>query len=80
LRDCAGSGDEDENEDEDEEDPPAVIEKSKKTSFSREMADLNGISQRHGKHLRALIGEGAGQIIAVGAAVDWRSRKQKPTD
>jgi hypothetical protein len=31
------------------------------------------------KHLRALIGE-AGLIIAVGGAVDWMSRVQKPTD
>jgi len=38
-----------------------------------------GISGKRGKHLRALIEE-AGLIIAIGGAVDWRSRVQKPTD
>jgi hypothetical protein len=36
LMDRAGSGDEDESEDEDEDDPPVVIDKSKKSSFTRE--------------------------------------------
>jgi len=46
--DCAGSGDEDESddenesEDEDEDDPPVVIDKSKKSSFTRELAGLDG--------------------------------------
>jgi len=39
-----------------------------------------GISGVHGKHLGALIIGGARLIIAVGGAVDWRSRVQKPTD
>jgi len=34
--------DEDESEDEDDEDPPAVIDKSKKSSFTRELAGLGG--------------------------------------
>jgi len=34
--------DEDESEDEDDKDPPAVIDKSKKSSFKRELAGLNG--------------------------------------
>ena len=45
--DCAGSSDqneyhEDESEDEDQSDPPVVINKSKKSSFTRELAGLNG--------------------------------------
>jgi hypothetical protein len=47
LKDCAGSSDEneydeDESEDEDDEDPLAVIDKSKKSSFTRELAGLDG--------------------------------------
>jgi hypothetical protein len=46
LRDRVGSSDqnddEDESEDEDDEDPPAVIDKSKKSSFTRELAGLDG--------------------------------------
>jgi len=48
LRDRAGSDDEDEHENddedesEDEDDPPVVIDKSKKSSFTRELAGLDG--------------------------------------
>jgi hypothetical protein len=46
LKDRAGSSDEhddeDESEDEDDEDPPGVIDKSKKSSFTRELAGLDG--------------------------------------
>jgi len=46
LRDRAGSSDENddeaESEDEDDEDPPAVIDKSKKSSFTRDLAGLDG--------------------------------------
>jgi len=42
LNDRAGSGDEDENEDDDEKDLPVVIDKSKKSTFSRELAGLDG--------------------------------------
>jgi len=37
-----GYGDEDESEDEDEDDPPVVMDKSKKSSFTRELAGLDG--------------------------------------
>jgi hypothetical protein len=40
MKDRAGSSDE--SEDEDDEDPPAVIDKSKKSSFTRELAGLDG--------------------------------------
>ena len=40
--DRAGSGDKDESEDEDEDDPPVVIDKSKKSSFTGESAGLDG--------------------------------------
>jgi hypothetical protein len=40
LKDRAGSSDE--SEDEDEDDPPVVIDKSKKSSFTRELAGLDG--------------------------------------
>jgi hypothetical protein len=42
LKDRAGSSDEHDDEDEDEDDPPAVIDKSKKSSFTRELAGLDG--------------------------------------
>jgi hypothetical protein len=47
LKECAGSSDENEydvheSEDEDDKDPPAVIDKSKKSSFTRELAGLDG--------------------------------------
>jgi hypothetical protein len=46
LRDRSGSSDEnddeDENEDEDEDNPPVVIDKSKKSSLTRELAGLDG--------------------------------------
>jgi len=46
MKDRAGSSDENddenESEDEDDEDPPAVIDKSKKSSFTRELAGLHG--------------------------------------
>jgi len=42
LKDRAGSSDENDDEDEDEDDPPVVIDKSKKTSFTRELAGLDG--------------------------------------
>jgi hypothetical protein len=44
LRDRAGSSDEndDEDEDEDGDDPPVVIDKSKQSSFTRELAGLDG--------------------------------------
>jgi hypothetical protein len=48
LKDRAGSDDEDEHENddedesEDEDDPPVVIDKSKKSSFTRELAGLDG--------------------------------------
>jgi hypothetical protein len=42
LQNCLGSSDEnDENEHEDEDDPLVVIDKSKKSSFTRELAGLN---------------------------------------
>jgi hypothetical protein len=40
LRDCTGSSDE--SEDEDDEDPLVAIDKSKKSSFTRELAGLDG--------------------------------------
>ena len=40
MKDHAGSSDE--SEDEDDEDPPVVIDKSKKSSFTRELAGLDG--------------------------------------
>jgi hypothetical protein len=40
MKDRAGSSDESENED--DEDPPVVIDKSKKSSFTRELAGLDG--------------------------------------
>jgi hypothetical protein len=40
TKDRAGSTDE--SEDEDDEDPPVVIDKSKKSSFTRELAGLDG--------------------------------------
>jgi len=47
LRDRAGSSDENDDEDEsededDDDDPPVVIDKSKKSSFTRELAGLDG--------------------------------------
>jgi len=46
LKDRAGScdenDDEDESEDDDDNDPPAVIDKSKKSSFTWELAGLDG--------------------------------------
>jgi hypothetical protein len=42
MKDRAGSSDENDDEDEDDEDPPAVIDKSKKSSFTRELAGLDG--------------------------------------
>jgi hypothetical protein len=39
---CDENDDQDEGEDEDEDDPPVVIEKSKKTCFTRELAGLEG--------------------------------------
>jgi hypothetical protein len=41
LRDHAGSSDKNDNKDEDDEDPPAVIDKSKKSTFTRELAGLD---------------------------------------
>jgi hypothetical protein len=40
MKDCAGSSDE--SDDEDDEDPPVVIDKSKKSSFTQEVAGLDG--------------------------------------
>jgi len=48
LKNCTGSSDENddkdesEDEDEDEDNPPAVIDKSKKTSFTRELVHFDG--------------------------------------
>jgi hypothetical protein len=45
MKDRVGSSDENdenESEDEDEDDPPVVIDKSKKSSFTRELAGLDG--------------------------------------
>ena len=40
LKDCAGSSDENDDEDQDMDDPPVVINKSKKTYFTRELTGL----------------------------------------
>lgn len=83
LKDQVGSSDEHddeyESEDEFEEDPPAVINKSKKSSFSWELASLDGnlcsaweppVGSLHWK---------SQMIITVGG-VNWKSRVQQPTD
>jgi len=41
MKDRMGSSDEKDDEDEDEDNPPAVIDKSKKTSFTRELAGVD---------------------------------------